>query len=318
MYRNTDSGAPSLTGATGELVKVLRACLVDGYGSKPPAGWSMPYTDGQNPPLRAIFRQAPRDGWPRCDIQVDDHANGNTQGVNHIKVVGWETAGGIDSGFGRFPPGTAYCRAAKSTDTSTIRPWVCVATARSFLFIVPDPGNVEWYGATHYAWFFGDIIPTSHLDTWAVALVARPEPDPSDHPWNRHDLIDVANNPVMPNGPCAVRSYDGTPGPAALDVRPPFTLVGNSATQAGSGLLAYPNAADGKAYLSRRHITQGSAFRGWLPGIWYPDHNWRAHAGVAHGDTFDGSGALSGRSFLVVKRSGVFAFAVEVSDTWYI
>ena len=37
VYRSTDASAPLLTNSNGSLIAVLRACLVDGYGSKPPA-----------------------------------------------------------------------------------------------------------------------------------------------------------------------------------------------------------------------------------------------------------------------------------------
>ena len=45
IYRSTDAGAPTRTGLTGTHVnmlrQILRACLVDGYGAKPAAGWSV-------------------------------------------------------------------------------------------------------------------------------------------------------------------------------------------------------------------------------------------------------------------------------------
>lgn len=45
IYRSTDTGAPTRGALTGlpvnMLRQILRACLVDGYGSKPAAGWSI-------------------------------------------------------------------------------------------------------------------------------------------------------------------------------------------------------------------------------------------------------------------------------------
>ena len=51
IYRSDDPGAPVTTGdVKNGLYNVLRACLVDGYGAKPAAGWSVVYdawaTDG--------------------------------------------------------------------------------------------------------------------------------------------------------------------------------------------------------------------------------------------------------------------------------
>jgi hypothetical protein len=268
----------------------------------------MPYTDGQNPPLRAIFRQAARDGWPRCDLQVDDHLNPDIDAGYSAYVFGWESASGLDSGTGRFPTGTARDVVAKSNGGS--RSWVCVATDRAFFFIVFGYyNNVPTYPSTL---FFGDLIPVSTLDTWAVAIMARYESEGGT--YNRN-LATLQYDP-MEAGDWAVRSYDGTPGGIQLSVGRPFGF-GDLGPYAGSGPLAYPNPVDGKGYMSRRPVRQGSALRAWIPGIWYPAHNWKDAINIVHGDTFDGSGALSGRSFMVVKHSGGFALAVEVSDTWY-
>lgn len=50
VYRSTDTGAPTFPalGAQnqpGFFMDLLKACLVDGYGSKPAAGWSVDYED---------------------------------------------------------------------------------------------------------------------------------------------------------------------------------------------------------------------------------------------------------------------------------
>lgn len=43
IYRWDDAGAPAPTDKRDALYQVLKACLVDGYGSQPPAGWSVVY-----------------------------------------------------------------------------------------------------------------------------------------------------------------------------------------------------------------------------------------------------------------------------------
>jgi hypothetical protein len=50
IYRSTDAGAPAFpaSGAqngAGYIMDVMKACLVDGYGSKPGAGWTLDYED---------------------------------------------------------------------------------------------------------------------------------------------------------------------------------------------------------------------------------------------------------------------------------
>lgn len=45
IYRNTDTSAPALTSVndSASLTKLLEACLVDGYGSKSAAGWTLEF-----------------------------------------------------------------------------------------------------------------------------------------------------------------------------------------------------------------------------------------------------------------------------------
>ena len=45
VYTHFDAGAPTLSGTTAlsKMRAVLKACLVDGYGDKPAAGWTMPH-----------------------------------------------------------------------------------------------------------------------------------------------------------------------------------------------------------------------------------------------------------------------------------
>ncbi|MCG8392865.1 MAG: hypothetical protein MI745_07265 [Pseudomonadales bacterium] len=50
IYRSTDAGAPTFPALSaqaqpGFFIDLLKACLVDGYGSKPGAGWSVDYED---------------------------------------------------------------------------------------------------------------------------------------------------------------------------------------------------------------------------------------------------------------------------------
>jgi len=51
VYRSTDSGAPFLNAMQGSFINVLRKCLVDGYGAKSGAGWTMPYIRQQGETL---------------------------------------------------------------------------------------------------------------------------------------------------------------------------------------------------------------------------------------------------------------------------
>ena len=45
IYRYDDVGAPVITDGRDRLYQILKACLIDGYGSKAAAGWSVVYDD---------------------------------------------------------------------------------------------------------------------------------------------------------------------------------------------------------------------------------------------------------------------------------
>ena len=44
VYRSDDASAPVITGTAGDLVMALDAILVNGYGAKSAAGWTIAYT----------------------------------------------------------------------------------------------------------------------------------------------------------------------------------------------------------------------------------------------------------------------------------
>ncbi len=48
VYYSYDAGAPVLGGKQDQFYQIFRACLVDGYGTKAAAGWSVVYDDWEN------------------------------------------------------------------------------------------------------------------------------------------------------------------------------------------------------------------------------------------------------------------------------
>ena len=65
----TDTGAPQLQGTVGSLAAVLKAALVDGYGSVAPLGWTLEYSSDSY--------KAPWVWW-------HDEEYGDTCGVNGL------------------------------------------------------------------------------------------------------------------------------------------------------------------------------------------------------------------------------------------
>jgi len=93
LYNWDDTGAPQL-GSTndGSLINILRACLVDGYGTRTSAGWSMPFSDLPN--NKAAFKPVVDD----FHIQVDDNYD-----YRWAKVKGFSSMSALDVGSSEFP-----------------------------------------------------------------------------------------------------------------------------------------------------------------------------------------------------------------------
>jgi hypothetical protein len=316
VYKSTDPGAPTLNGQAGSLIAVLRACLVDGFGSNPPLGWSMPYTDGNNPPLRAHFRQAPKTGWGQYDLEVKD--DGSTSlGTNTVyaEAWGWAGAAGLATGDLAFPArtGTGMFYRKSATADATARRWLLVGTDRSFIFVAYHATTTDFQGVG--VWFFGDTIPLGPTDVWAVALLGGTSTATSPGAARLADDGTVLR--VMPY------TFQGSTGPVPFNrIWPGGVATGDTAV--GNGSIVYPNGPDGRGYIDRVLLTDSGHLRAVLPGFWAPLHNWKSASNIFDWQTFDGAGDLAGRSFIVAKwgsgstGTGTVAFCIETSDTWYV
>ena len=313
VYKSTDPGAPVLSGTAGSLIGVLRVCLVDGYGTMAPAGWSMPYTDGLTPPKRAHFRQAPRSGWEAYDIEILD--DGNTGfGANrpdYAAFWGWRGATALGQGTLAFPARSSsgmFVRKSATTN-ATPRDWLVVASERAFHFVLYHATGSDWAAAYHG--FFGDLLQVGQNDNTAVLAAGGAS---SSHAG----LASQADPLVALFVPA---TFQGAPGPLQLGrFYPPGTVD----STVGNGPFVYPNGPDGAGYIDRVMLTESGHLRGFLPGYWVPLHNWKSAQGVANWATLSGSGPLAGREFIILKwgtggtGAGTVAFALEVSDTWYV
>jgi hypothetical protein len=319
VYKSTDPGAPTLNGQVGSLIQVLRACLVDGFGSRSPLGWSMPYTDGNNPPLRAHFRQAPKDRWSQYDLEVKD--DGSTSMGNDPKFAeawGWSDASSLGTGYVAFPrrSGAGMITRKSATSDSTPRRWLLVGTERSFIFVAYHAYGTD-FGAAE-AWFFGDLIPLSPIDVWAVALFGG----------SAQQSYPMAGIARIPDDAYTVRAipytFQGAPGPITFSRAWTWQGMNVADITVGHGSIPYPNGPDGRGYIDRAVIIESSHYRAILPGFWVPLHNWKQDSTITDWMTFAGAGNLAGRSFIVAKwgngstGTGTVAFCIETSDTWYI
>ncbi|WP_335918340.1 hypothetical protein [Shewanella algae] len=60
VYRSSDAGAPPLEFTPSSVINILKKCLVEGYGTKQPLGWTIAFEDAAN--IAIAFRNDPAVG----------------------------------------------------------------------------------------------------------------------------------------------------------------------------------------------------------------------------------------------------------------
>jgi hypothetical protein len=154
LYSHDDVGAPVLgTTNDGSLLNILRACLVDGYGTRTPAGWTIPFSDIPN--KKIIFGTVGGGAYFRLD---DNYS------YNWAKVRGYLNVTDIDTGTGEFPtinelPSASYFTACSKRYAVSVgyEKWHVIADDEWFYFITHNPADDIYPGGV----FFGKI---EHVD----------------------------------------------------------------------------------------------------------------------------------------------------------
>lgn len=325
-YKSTDASAPVLTGQNGTLVALLDACLVNGYGSKSAAGWTIAFT-GTN--KRSYLQGSGSNGFY---LDVDDSGPGGG-GAREARMRGYETMSALGTGTNGFPTAGQIatgniCRKSTSAD-AVARPWTLVADATCFYLFV-DTGD---YTGPNYAmsFMFGDFFSNKPGDTFNTIIIGRSTENNGTNggaetfPVITNSWVGSMLSTVL-GGHFVTRNINGVAGSVACGK---FSGVlcgansngGHEAEIGGNySILPYPNAADNAMELSPVWICHGSLVRGYLKGLWAPGH--RQPCG--HGDTFSGTGNMAGRSFQAINMTTGFGYwgnsggqaMIETSNTW--
>lgn len=129
VFQSTDNGAPAL-GITndGSLITILRACLIDGYGTRTPQGWTMPFSDLPN--KLACFKSVNGD-----TLRVDDSLD-----YRWAAVTAFKTMTDVNTGTEEYPNSVQlgndhHYRAYKRNSSSAIHgEWIVIASDNWFYF----------------------------------------------------------------------------------------------------------------------------------------------------------------------------------------
>jgi hypothetical protein len=330
IYRSSDASAPVLTGQVGKLTDLLDACLVNGYGAKTAAGWTIAFTTTNK---RAYQQNTTGSNNPTgmC-LYVDDTGPG-AGAAKEARVCGFETMSAITpTGTGQFPTsaqsaigvGTLVVRKSNTAD-ATARPWTLIANGQTIYLFIESGDNVNpALGTTTFV--FGDFKPYKTGDVYAVCIIGRTAENTassSNDPLHAFGMPPGSTvNYTLTNtmyGHFIARHWTGVGGSIkcgkVIDISK-FLLIGNASNNPGmwssdASLVANggnyaigratslawpaPNGPDGALWLSPLYLNHSSAIRGYLPGLWAPLHD----RPIGHNDTFTiAAGNLNGKSMV--------------------
>lgn len=353
LFRSTDASAPVLTGSVGTLITVLDAVLVNGYGSKTAAGWTKPFTATN----QAAYRNNVTTGTGFY-LNVNDTGPGGA-GAREARMTGFETMSAVGTGTGQFPLigqcangiGSTVVRKSSTAD-STARAWYILADETVFTLFIESND----YLSACSVFQFGDIYSYHTNDAYRCLIVGRN--NENNGTVNMQETFHLyLNNFNMLYHTCTghfmARLHTGFGSSLLVGKHSDHTRMGmgqsgnpNSGGGSGDGQFSgiseyinngaalcnmgnnwgnttsfqYPNAVDGGLYMAPVWIHHGGFVRGYMKGIWAPQH----HLPMNHLDAFSGTGTLSGKSFLTLniisvntsRGFGTGQVFIETTDTW--
>ncbi|MBB1386566.1 hypothetical protein H5119_13630 [Pseudoalteromonas sp. SG45-5] len=158
VYRWDDDGAPQLTQTHGSAVDVLKKCLIDGYGTKPPAGWVLEEISQNNKNM--IFSPASR-AW--MYLIYDDGRNsfwgdraalfGAIDAYNSIE----EPISSLNYSSWTAQPSNDEAVFNQIIDKKTFK-WLILATKESFYLLLDNIGTSDASAAC----FVGKLDANGH------------------------------------------------------------------------------------------------------------------------------------------------------------
>lgn len=298
VYKSTDPGAPVLSGQAGTLINVLDACLVNGYGAKPSAGWTKSYS-GTN---KAAYRMPP--GTNQHYLRVDD------SNAQHGLMVGYESMSDVDTGTGPFPTAAQMANGVflykSATANSTARAWYLITNGKIFYLIINMDGNET----RQQGFGFGQIDSRKSGDAYHTIIMGGTGSSyQASYVGFGYQMSSLIPAHYM------ARSYSQTGTSIQVGKHQDRTRDPNG-YYLGRGQIPYPDPVNSELLMGRLFVHESqTVIRGSLPGIWNPAH----YFPLSEGDIFAGSGVFSGKTFEVKHVAATSSYSqifFEISDTW--
>ena len=276
IYSSTDPGAPQLSGTPGSLISVLRAVLVNGYGTapndKPGLGWTEEFTDTN----KVVFQNS-QDAGSGYRLRVLDDGSASAGGsARSASVRAFSTMTDIDNGSDPTPTTADMPNGViwpKSTVlSSATRPWWAIGNERCIYLFV----DVQGVGGADVPLFAGDLLSIKPGDQHAFALNSGDTAVYTGslaftHSRLFHTLTAMSSQPNSGSALIIARSHSGAPG--AVRGNNVNTLANFSGAYGGPSGLPYPVPASGGLIVDRPWVNDGAnSPRGFYPGLYVPQH----------------------------------------------
>lgn len=373
IFSSAQLGAPTLANVAGNLISVLDACLVDGFGLKTCdsvviasgvgtatistghgaleqgvvtfAGATGSHTalngerkvtsvstnvcvfDATGLPdgtvSGTITMKLSAAGWTKAfsGTNLAAYKSSNVQASGSFlrvqdttttiaTVRGYEAMTDINTGTGIFP---TTAQSANSywpkSNSAAAKPWWIIANDRFVYFGVAfNSGYVDNYAI----YGFGDMVPRRTGDPYRAILLSVSSDPTGSYP----------NSNVSPIGPAVVssnlryapRSYTGLGSPVALT--PAWLSLGSSTS--GFGGATFPNPADNGVIFTPMLMTEGSGYRGELPGCFATPQS--IQTGILDGQIINNvpgfARAVQYRQWMVGNNPSIGGVFFDITGPW--
>lgn len=287
---NATAGAPTLTGSAGSFITLLDYLLVTTLG------WTKAFS-GAN---AASYHKDAGFGNDYY-LGVDDSATLNSR-VRGFKTM---TGAGVSEGLGSnpFPTDTQVSGGLyvfKGADTTTARTWRFASDGTIFYLSIK--------AQNYYNLFcFGDIISYKAVDGCNTFIAA----DTTANGYAPSSTVGITSTHTSA-GNYLSKNYALTGGAVLAGKVVDGTYGQVTGTPFGSSGAAYPSPVEGGLLMCRTQVSEAVSLRGLLPGLWNPLHA----KPLVDGDTFVGTGTLTGRTFVAHDVGSSGQLIIETSDTW--
>lgn len=203
-----------------------------------------------------------------CYLQVTDTS------VGYASVRGFEAMSTVASGSNMFPTASQQgTNIWPKASTTAARDWFVIGNDRFFYFgVAPNAGYADLF----QLFGFGDLASLKSGDAYRCSLWATNVSSISISAtvYNHQPIAGFSGNAY--SAYCA-RGYYGIGSPVAVGKE----WLGAPANVSGVGVKTFPNPADNAIIFNSIAVTEGSGYRGELPGIF--GNSQAVGTGIANG-----------------------------------